>query len=352
MSWGQLWISFLFCSAKKWEGGINLHHLDLRQAVEGASVHFLTHILFNFSQFLSLFCTFFQLTGFAVGRGRWRCSAPRKRDGCSRDSWENIVTKHCNRILWPNVRTKHFDQNIVNKYFVQILWWNTASKKCAKYLDQDSNTVCNCLFCNIDQSVPSLSRSHWYHLIWFVGLLSDCYIWFVTQFRAIIMSWNMIGWLALKSIWQTAAAAELQISTLIGIKFGGEVCNRLSLPKHSCRLIWMPDLPILGPFFHEIANKVENSLKIWAHKLHRREIYADANIDFLSLSWFCHFVMKGGRYLQILELVCALKLENYEPPRLQTVKPHRKIEIFMEYQNRHQYHHHYYHHPRHSRSWW
>ena len=60
--WGQFWISFLFLAAKKWEGGINLHDLDQGQAVEGASAHFFTQILLNFSQFSSsFFYSFFNL---------------------------------------------------------------------------------------------------------------------------------------------------------------------------------------------------------------------------------------------------------------------------------------------------
>ena len=31
---------FPFLAAKKWEGGINLHDLDLGQTMEGASAHF------------------------------------------------------------------------------------------------------------------------------------------------------------------------------------------------------------------------------------------------------------------------------------------------------------------------
>ena len=73
----------------------------------------------------------------------------------------------------------------------------------------------------------------------------------------IIMS-DLIGFL--KWICSTVSGEELQ--TLVAcIKFEGGVCNRLSLSfdLNSC-------VPISGPFFLKIADKVENSLEIWGEE--------------------------------------------------------------------------------------
>ena len=88
--WEQFWISFL--APKRCEDGINLHHLELSQAIEGASVYFFTPILFNcfFSpQLFVMLNACILLTGFEAGPGRWRRSGQQRRDGYSQDSCKN-----------------------------------------------------------------------------------------------------------------------------------------------------------------------------------------------------------------------------------------------------------------------
>ena len=137
-------------------------------------------------------------------------------------------------------------------------------------------------------------------LLWFerslcvaisITSLLDCWliicIPFMTLFCTIIIE-HEYDWRDLKSI--GVGSRNCRYRVWLASSLGAEYVMNCHWPN--IVVVWFecPRDPILGPFFLGIANKVENSLKIWAHKLHRGEIYADVNSNILSLSSFCNFL--------------------------------------------------------------
>ena len=144
------------------------------------------------------------------------------------------------QIFWPNIRnifTKHFDQicwpNSFDKYIV-IVWLNVF----------------------------------WYHY-WYDPFVDWLFAVCVSLNDLVVHNYyeHEYDWRALKSIRQTASEAEeLQsISSWIGVKFWGEVCNGLSQPKHSRRLIWMSATLFWGHFSTGLPIKLR---LVWKYEQH------------------------------------------------------------------------------------